>query len=120
MPELPEAETHARALGRAVKGRRIAKVVLGGRTSWFVFSDEHDNMNNWFAIENGTALRGYPRRVKSPAAFEWPNEDVQSVEAELFRAHADFLMENREKIFADSRMVLAPVNVMSGAAYVGA
>ena len=35
MPELPEAETVARALGRAVKGRRIAKIVLGGRTSWY-------------------------------------------------------------------------------------
>lgn len=73
-----------------------------------------------FVIENGTTLRGYPRRVESPAAFEWPNEDAQWVEAELFREHAHFLMENREKIFADSRMFLAPVNVMSGAAYVGA
>jgi len=53
MPELPEAETIARALNRAVAKRKIAKVeiyaqktcpvcktpvakvVLGGRTSWY-------------------------------------------------------------------------------------
>ena len=73
-----------------------------------------------FVIENGTTLRGYPRRAESPAAFKWPSEDAQRVESELFKAHAHFLLENREKIFADSRMFLAPVNVMSGAAYVGA
>ena len=73
-----------------------------------------------FVIENGTTLRGYPRREDGPAAFEWPNEDAQWVEAELFKAHAHFLLANREQIFADSRMFLAPVNVMSGAAYVGA
>lgn len=73
-----------------------------------------------FVIENGAMLRGYPRREESPAAFEWPNEDAQWVEAELFKAHAHFLLANREQIFADSRMFLAPVNVMSGAAYVGA
>ena len=73
-----------------------------------------------FVIENGAMLRGYPRRAESPAAFKWPNEDVQGVEAALFKANAHFLLENRERIFADSRMFLAPVNVMSGAAYVGA
>lgn len=73
-----------------------------------------------FVIENGTTLLGYPRRAESPAAFKWPNEDVQWVEAELFKANAYFLLENRERIFADSRMFLAPVNVMSGAAYIGA
>lgn len=73
-----------------------------------------------FVIENGAMLRGYPRREDGPAAFEWPNEDAQWVESELFKAHAHFLLANREKIFADSRMFLAPVNVMSGAAYVGA
>ena len=73
-----------------------------------------------FVIENGAMLRGYPRRAESPAAFKWPNEDVQWVESELFKANAHFLLENRERIFADSRMFLAPVNVMSGAAYVGA
>ena len=67
-----------------------------------------------FVIENGTTLRGYPRREECPAAFEWPNEDAQWVEAELFKAHAHFLLANREQIFADSRMFLAPVNVMSG------
>ena len=35
MPELPEAETIARALNRALKKRKITKVVLGGRTSWY-------------------------------------------------------------------------------------
>lgn len=73
-----------------------------------------------FVIENGATLRGYPRRAESPAAFKWPNEDARWVEAGLFEAHAHFLLENRERIFADSRMFLAPVNVMSGAAYVGA
>ena len=73
-----------------------------------------------FVIENGATLRGYPRREESPEAFKWPSEDVRWVEGELFKAHAHFLLENRERIFADNRMFLAPVNVMSGAAYVGA
>ena len=73
-----------------------------------------------FAIENGATLRGYPRRAEGPAAFKWPDEDVRWAEVELFKAHAHFLLANRERIFADSRMFLAPVNVMSGAAYIGA
>lgn len=73
-----------------------------------------------FVIENGATLRGYPRRTESPEAFAWPSEEARWVEGELFKAHAHFLLENRERIFADSRMFLAPVNVMSGAAYVGA
>ena len=77
-------------------------------------------VNDVFVIENGATLLGYPRREESSAAFEWPNEGAQWVEAELFKAHAHFLLANREQIFADSRMFLAPVNVMSGAAYVGA
>ena len=35
-----------------------------------------------FVIENGTTLRGYPRREESPAAFEWPNADAQWVKKE--------------------------------------
>ena len=73
-----------------------------------------------FVIENGATLRGYPRRTESPEAFAWPSEEARGVEGELFKTHAHFLLENRERIFADSRMFLAPVNVMSGAAYVGA
>lgn len=73
-----------------------------------------------FVIENGATLRGYPRRTESPEAFAWPSEEARWVEGELFKTHAHFLLENRERIFADSRMFLAPVNVMSGAAYVGA
>ena len=73
-----------------------------------------------FVIENGATLRGYPQRAESPSAFNWPNEDVRGVEADLFKTHAHFLFENRERVFADSRMFLAPVNVMSGAAYIGA
>ena len=48
-----------------------------------------------FVIENGTTLRGYPRRAESPAAFKWPSEDAQRVESELFKSHAHFLLENR-------------------------
>ena len=73
-----------------------------------------------FTIENGATLRGYPRRAESPAAFKWPGEDARRAEVELFKTHAHFLLANRERIFADSRMFLAPVNVMSGAAYIGA
>ena len=32
-----------------------------------------------FMIENGTVLRGYPRREGGPAAFEWPNEESCSI-----------------------------------------
>lgn len=73
-----------------------------------------------FVIENGATLRGYPRRTESPEAFAWPSEEARWVEGELFKANAHFLLENRERIFTDSRMFLAPVNVMSGAAYIGA
>ena len=73
-----------------------------------------------FVIENGTSLLGYPKREGCPQAFNWPNEAVRWVEAELFEKNAHFLLENRERIFSDSRMFLAPVNVMSGAAYIGA
>lgn len=73
-----------------------------------------------FEIENGAMLRGFPRSAESPSAFSWPNEDARRVDVELMKAHAHFLLENRERIFADSRMFLAPVNVMSGAAYIGA
>ena len=73
-----------------------------------------------FKIENGTALKGYPREERSPEVFKWPSTEIQREEHKLFTANAHFLLENREKIFADSRMFLAPVNVMSGAAYVGA
>ena len=73
-----------------------------------------------FVIETGATLKGYPRRAESPSAFNWPKEDARRVDVELMKAHAHFLLENRERIFADSRMFLAPVNVMSGAAYIGA
>jgi len=72
-----------------------------------------------FAIENGTELQGFPRTERSPEPFAWPDEDTREVEHKLFVANAHFLFANRERIFADSRMFLAPVNVMSGAAYVG-
>lgn len=32
-----------------------------------------------FVIENGATLRGCPRRMESPSAFNWPNEDVRGV-----------------------------------------
>jgi len=70
-------------------------------------------------IENGNVLKGYPLETPDEAALKWPDGDVQDVDAELFVANAHFLFENRERIFADSRMFLAPVNVMSGGAYVG-
>ena len=73
-----------------------------------------------FVIENGATLRGFSRREESPTAFNWPKEEVRRVDVDLLKAHAHFLLENRERIFADSRMFLAPVNVMSGAAYIGA
>ena len=76
--------------------------------------------NNQFSIENGMVLQGFPRENPDNAALKWPDEDVQCVEDELFTANAHFLFENRDRIFADSRMFLAPVNIMSGAAYIGA
>lgn len=73
-----------------------------------------------FTIENGMVLQGFPRRDQSPEAFKWPDTERQRDEHKLFKANAHYLFENRGKIFADSRMFLAPVNVMSGAAYLGA
>ena len=72
-----------------------------------------------FTIENGMVLQGYPREKPDDAAFAWPGEEARYVDGEIFKKNAHFLFENRERIFADSRMFLAPVNVMSGAAYIG-
>ena len=72
-----------------------------------------------FTIENGMVLQGYPREKPDDAALTWPGEEARYVDGEIFKKNAHFLFENRERIFADSRMFLAPVNVMSGAAYIG-
>ena len=72
-----------------------------------------------FTIENGMVLQGYPREKPDDAALTWPGEEARYVDGEIFKENAHFLFENRERIFADSRMFLAPVNVMSGAAYIG-
>lgn len=72
-----------------------------------------------FTIENGMVLHGYPREKPDDAALTWPDEEARYVDGEIFKENAHFLFENRERIFADSRMFLAPVNVMSGAAYIG-
>ena len=76
--------------------------------------------SNQFTIENGMVLQGYPREKPDDAALTWPGEEARYVDGEIFKKNAHFLFENRERIFADSRMFLAPVNVMSGAAYIGA
>ena len=73
-----------------------------------------------FTIENGMVLQGYPREKPDDTALTWPGEEARYVDGEIFKENAHFLFENRERIFADSRMFLAPVNVMSGAAYIGA
>ena len=75
--------------------------------------------SNQFTIENGMVLQGYPREKPDDAVFAWPDEDAQRLDSNLFKDYAHFIFENRERIFADSRMFLAPVNVMSGAAYIG-
>ena len=75
--------------------------------------------SNQFTIENGMVLQGYPREKPDDAALTWPGEEARYVDGEIFKKNAHFLFENRERIFADSRMFLAPVNVMSGAAYIG-
>ena len=75
--------------------------------------------SNQFTIENGMVLQGYPREKPDDAVFAWPGEEARYVDGEIFKKNAHFLFENRERIFADSRMFLAPVNVMSGAAYIG-
>ena len=72
-----------------------------------------------FTIENGMVLQGFPKEKPDDAAFEWADAETRRLDMELIKANAHFLFENRERIFADSRMFLAPVNVMSGAAYIG-
>ena len=72
-----------------------------------------------FTIENGMVLQGFPKEKPDDAAFKWADAETQRLDMELIKANAHFLFENRERIFADSRMFLAPVNVMSGAAYIG-
>lgn len=72
-----------------------------------------------FTIENGMVLQGFPKEKPDDAAFKWADAETRRLDMELIKANAHFLFENRERIFADSRMFLAPVNVMSGAAYIG-
>jgi len=73
-----------------------------------------------FTIESGAELQGFPRTTRSPEPFTWPDAETRDAERKLFMANAHFLFANRARIFADSRMFLSPVNVMSGAAYIGA
>lgn len=73
-----------------------------------------------FTIENGMVLEGFPREDPDETALTWPDEEVRCLDYELFKANAHYLFENRERIFADSRMFLAPVNIQSGGAYIGA
>ncbi len=75
---------------------------------------------NEFTIENGTVMVGRPRETPDEAAMKWPDGDARKIDAGLFVANAHFLFENRERVFSDSQMFLAPVNVMSGGAYIGA
>ena len=75
---------------------------------------------NEFRIESGAILTGYRKYSRDKSSFEWPDADTRRREVELFVKNAHFLFANRDKIFADSRMFLSPVNVMSGMAYTGA
>ncbi len=75
------------------------------------------NMDNTFVLMDGTALEGIPT---ADAKRSWPSKDELWAEEELFRDNAHFLLANAKRIFADSRMFLAPVRVMSGLAYLGA
>lgn len=78
-----------------------------------------DDGGNQFTIENGMVLQGCPGDKPGETAFAWPAEDIRRFERDFFTENAHFLFENRERIFADIRMFLAPVNIMSGAAYIG-
>jgi len=79
-----------------------------------------------FTLLDGTVLTGIPKESPEiggssrPDRDRWPPLEVQNAERALFVANAHVLLANVKRIFADSRLFLAPVAIQSGMAYVGA
>lgn len=71
-------------------------------------------------LDNGNVLECFPKTELSPEQFNWPNQEARDRDRDLFKANAHFIFKNRDKVFSDSKIFLAPVNIMSGAAYTGA
>lgn len=69
-----------------------------------------------FAIRNGNILQGYPKKVSalSNSLTSAERGVIERAEYELLSENALFLLENKDKIFADSRMFLAPVTFTCG------
>jgi len=78
-----------------------------------------DNGNaDAFTLMDGTVLTGIPidppQDPDNPAYRRWPSREAQDAERDLFVQNAHYLLANAPRIFADSRMFLAPVNIQSG------
>lgn len=71
-------------------------------------------------LRDGRDLKCFQKTETSPEQFKWPDKDAQYAEYNLLKENAHFIFTNREKALSDSRIFFAPVNIMSGGAYIGA
>ena len=71
-------------------------------------------------LRDGRDLECFQKTETSPEQFKWPDKDAQYAEYNLLKENAHFIFTNREKALSDSRIFFAPVNIMSGGAYIGA
>lgn len=71
-------------------------------------------------LKDGRTLECMPKTESSPEQFSWPDDAERRREYELLKKNAHFIFENREKVLSNSKIFFAPVNVMSGGAYIGA
>lgn len=71
-------------------------------------------------LRDGRDLECFQKTETSPEQFKWPDKDTQDAEYKLLKENAHFIFANRGKVLSDSRIFFAPVNIMSGGAYIGA
>lgn len=71
-------------------------------------------------LRDGRELEWFPKTDSSPEQFKWADDEMCNKEYDLLKDNAHFIFANKEKVLADSRLFFAPVNIRSGAAYIGA
>lgn len=71
-------------------------------------------------LRNGQKMICFPKKDTSPEQFKWISGFKDAKEFELLQHNAHFILEHKDLVFADSRIFFAPVNIQSGAAYIGA
>ena len=73
--------------------------------------------NHYFQLLNGSWVKGYPLAHGLQRAI--PQKQAPAQKDELFYTHAFLFWQHRDRIYADSRMFLAPVPVRNSVAWIG-